>query len=203
LERYDTEYERYSQLYVNIMIEQENERKFLVKKLPDNIESYKHYKLEQYYLTQTEDEYSIRIRKYSNKEHPYYLEIKGQGMKSRTEITNPISEEEYNSLKTEHEIIKTRYEVPSKTTKGIVLQIDIYEGNLKGLIVAEAEVMGNNTKLLDDYIPDNFLGKEVTGVSEYTNHHLSFSQKIPSEPWYMKNIIKPLIDKDFNNTFKP
>ena len=160
-------------------IKQEIERKFKVKRLPYDIKNYNSAKIEQSYLNGEFDRNTIRVRKYEDGR--CYLEIKGPGTLSRQEIGFKITIEEYEQLKTSNEIKKTRYKIPSLTTPGMIIFVDVFEGELSGLILAEVEVVEEDKKnIIIDYVPDSFLGREVTDDLRYTNHKLSFSQKIPN-----------------------
>ncbi|WP_075291218.1 CYTH domain-containing protein [Pararhizobium arenae] len=63
-------------------------------------------------------------------------------------------------------IEKTRYRIP---TAGFIWEIDVYHGDLSGLIVAEVEMNSENDRPL---IPD-WIGREVTGNYRYSNHYLA------------------------------
>lgn len=89
----------------------EIERKFLIKKLPDNLTSYKARKIEQAYLC---TDPVVRVRRDND---DYYLTYKSKGMIVREEYNLPLTKEAYGHLlaKADGNIItKTRYEIPEK-----------------------------------------------------------------------------------------
>ena len=64
-----------------------------------------------------------------------------------------------------HLLAKTRYDVPYK---GYTWQIDVYEGLLKGVILAEVELPRAD---VDVPLPD-WIGKEVTGKPEFKKKNM-------------------------------
>ena len=70
----------------------EIERKFLIKELPKNLESYNFHIIEQAYLTTAP---VIRIRR---EDDTYYMTYKGKGTISHEEYNLPLTEEAYNTL---------------------------------------------------------------------------------------------------------
>ena len=71
----------------------EIERKFTLKSLPDNLESYPSHHIEQVYLNYNP---VIRARKQDDE---YYLTYKGSGMMARDESNLPLNEESYYHLR--------------------------------------------------------------------------------------------------------
>lgn len=79
----------------------------------------------------------------------------------------PVSDaEELLSLANGNTIAKTRHEVPRG---GHVWEIDVYEGPLEGLIVAEVEMKS------EDETPEipGWLGRELTGDKRFSNQALA------------------------------
>ena len=70
----------------------EIERKFLIKKLPDNLTSYKARKIEQAYLC---TDPVVRVRRDND---DYYLTYKSRGMIVREEYNLPLTKEAYGHL---------------------------------------------------------------------------------------------------------
>ena len=70
----------------------EIERKFLIKKLPDDLSSYECLFLEQAYLC---TDPVIRIRRQNN---DYYMTYKGKGLMAREEYNLPLNEQAYRHL---------------------------------------------------------------------------------------------------------
>ena len=145
----------------------EIERKFLIKELPENLESYQSLEIEQGYLCTKP---TIRVRK-SNDE--YYMTYKGKGLLEREEYNLPLTKEAYESLvkKSEGNIIsKTRYVIPIEGSH-LKIELDVFKAPFDGLILAEVEF--NSTREADSFVmPDWFL-KDVTGEREYYNSNMS------------------------------
>ena len=145
----------------------EIERKFLIKELPENLESYQSLEIEQGYLCTKP---TIRVRK-SNDE--YYMTYKGKGLLEREEYNLPLTKEAYESLikKSEGNIIsKTRYVIPIEGSH-LKIELDVFKAPFDGLILAEVEF--DSTREADSFVmPDWFL-KDVTGEREYYNSNMS------------------------------
>jgi CYTH domain-containing protein len=148
--------------------EKERERKFLIKKLPDNMEQYPHKKIDQGYLAITQDGTEIRLRKKGNK---YFQTVKSEGGEERDEKEIELTEEQFNSLwpiTAGKRIVKTRYEIPDGNG---VLELDVYQGDLKGLIVVEREF--KDEKESKEFVPLDWFGDEVTEDKAYKNKNLA------------------------------
>ena len=70
----------------------EIERKFVPVKLPDNLESYPHTRIEQGYLCTAP---VVRVRRDGDS---YYMTYKGAGMMVREEYNLPLTKEAYEHL---------------------------------------------------------------------------------------------------------
>ena len=70
-------------------------------------------------------------------------------------------------------IDKTRYEVQSGSH---TFEIDVFEGDNKGLTIAEVELSEEN----ETFLKPDWLGEEVTGDTKYYNSQLS---KTPFNTW--------------------
>lgn len=64
-------------------------------------------------------------------------------------------------------IVKTRYEYPY--VNGLVFEIDVFDGPLYGLVIAELEIPSENTYI---ELPE-WLGREITDDHRYSNIALS------------------------------
>lgn len=143
----------------------ENERKFLVRKIP-NLDGVQQYEIEQGYLSFVPE---IRIRK---KGSTYFLTHKGEGNQVRTEIETDISLVAYEMLSClvqEKFIHKTRYEI--LLDNDLIAELDIYHGNLEGLVTVEVEFKTN--KQVEQFIVPNWFGKEITQEKKYKNKNLT------------------------------
>ena len=144
----------------------EIERKFLIKKLPDNLTSYKARKIEQAYLC---TDPVVRVRRDND---DYYLTYKSKGMIVREEYNLPLTKEAYGHLlaKADGNIItKTRYEIPEK--ENLTIELDVFEGKFDGLLLAEVEFASEEEAL--GYIPPEWFGEDVSNSTKYHNSTLS------------------------------
>ncbi len=144
----------------------EIERKFLIKKLPDNLTSYKARKIEQAYLC---TDPVVRVRRDND---VYYLTYKSKGMIVREEYNLPLTKEAYGHLlaKADGNIItKTRYEIPEKDN--LTIELDVFEGKFDGLLLAEVEFSSEEEAL--GYIPPEWFGEDVSNSTKYHNSTLS------------------------------
>lgn len=151
----------------------EIERKYTIKELPSDLESYPCHLIEQAYLNTAP---VIRIRK---EDASYYLTYKGSGLMAREEYNLPLNEESYYHLleKADGRIItKKRYVIPLKQYQpeeqnDLSIELDVFEGELAPLIIAEIEFP---TKEMAEAFtaPELFL-EEVTFDPRYHNSNLS------------------------------
>ena len=144
----------------------EIERKFLIKKLPDNLTSYKARKIEQAYLC---TDPVVRVRRDND---DYYLTYKSKGMIVREEYNLPLTKEAYRHLlaKADGNIItKTRYEIPEKDN--LTIELDVFEGKFDGLLLAEVEFASEEEAL--GYSPPEWFGEDVSNSTKYHNSTLS------------------------------
>lgn len=146
----------------------EIERKFLVSAIPDNLESYNIKEIEQAYISTNP---TIRIRK-SNSD--YILTVKGSGHMSREEFELSINEDQYLSLMKKTEtltVAKTRYEIP--IDGGYLAELDIYHGQLEGLMTVEVEFNTVDEALI--FKPPSWFSIDVTNDKRYKNTALSIN----------------------------
>jgi adenylate cyclase len=67
-------------------------------------------------------------------------------------------------------IEKVRYLVPAEAP-GLVIEVDVYDGALAGLVVAEVEFAGEADA--EAFVPPAWLGREVTGDARFKNQRLA------------------------------
>lgn len=153
----------------------EIERKFLVNSLDFIKDSHQNNRIEQGYLNSHKDR-AVRVRVKNN---TGYLTVKGCSNESGTtrfEWEKEISITEATQLLAICEpgaICKTRYLVKNNQH---IFEIDVFDGDNKGLIVAEIELENEN----ETFEKPNWLGKEVTGDVKYYNSQLV---KKPFKNW--------------------
>ena len=149
----------------------EIERKFLVTSKDFQQLATKKTFIQQGYLTK-DPHRTVRVR---IKEQRAFLTIKGisssSGM-SRFEWEKEIPLEEGKALMKlalPTVIEKIRYEIPHHA---YCFEVDVFEGEHKGLILAEIELPSEKTEIT---VP-NWIGEEVTGDKKYYNSYLSSSE---------------------------
>ncbi len=146
----------------------EIERKYLVKSLPENIESYPCKEIKQGYLAVTEDGTEVRVRKKGDK---YYQTVKiGEG-KVRLEHEIELSEEQFEKMwgATEgRRVEKLRYKIDYDN---YVIELDVYKGELDGLLTAEVEF--NSEEDSNNFTPPDWFKEEVTEDERYKNKNLA------------------------------
>lgn len=151
----------------------ENERKFLVKELPENYKSFKHKNVTQGYIAICDNKTEVRLRKKGDK---YFETVKKGSGKTRSEHEVGFTEEQYIALweTTEGQRIeKVRYEIPRESGKPI--ELDIYSGKLEGLLTTEVEFSSEKeSNDFDSQIPEWF-GKEVTNDERLKNQYLALN----------------------------
>lgn len=156
----------------------EIEKKFKIKKLPENLESYECIHIEQGYLCRGP---IVRIRKANEN---YILTYKSKtdldetqfGTKISNEVELPLSEQAYMHLREKIDgslIIKDRYKIPLK--EGRVVELDIFHGYLEGLRFAEVE-FDSITQAEQFQMPDWF-AEDVSLDNRFSNNYLSSIEK--------------------------
>lgn len=143
----------------------EIERKFLIKTLPDNLESYPCLHIEQGYLNTNP---VIRIRKQND---TYVLTYKGKGMLAREEYNLPLNEESYVHLKAKCDgniISKKRYLIPLNE---LTIELDVFDAPFAPLILAEVEF--DSLEAADAFLPPDWFLEDVTHNAEYHNSNMS------------------------------
>ena len=144
----------------------EIERKYLIKNTPDNLSDFPCRIMEQGYLN---TDPVIRIRKDNDN---YELTYKSKGLMVREEYNLPLTKEAYGHLlsKIDGRLIKRRrYMLP--LGGGLTAELDIFEGELAPLILAEVEFPDEDSAF--SFIPPNWFGEDVTFSGKYHNSFLS------------------------------
>lgn len=147
---------------------QEIERKFLVSTLPENLEQYPHKEIIQGYLAITEDGTEVRLRQKGKK---YFQTVKSGKGKTRFESEIELTEEQFNALWEATQgkrVEKTRYEIPHENG---VIELDVYRGDLKGLLSAEMEF--SNEDASNNFVAPEWMSEEVTDDKGYKNQNLA------------------------------
>lgn len=161
----------------------EIERKFTIKNLPDNLDSYDRHIISQAYLCADP---VVRIRRSDDE---YYMTYKGKGLMVREEYNLPLSKEAFDHLlpKADGNVIsKTRYLIPLESpnfTDGYILsndesltiELDVFDEPIAPLIMAEIEFP--NEEAATHYIPESWFDSDVTNNPKYHNSNMIFIDK--------------------------
>lgn len=162
----------------------EIERKFTVKTLPVNLESYPCRIIEQAYLN---TDPVVRIRR---EDDSYYLTYKGKGLLAREEYNLPLNEESYYHLREKADgniISKKRYVIPidhpqfhptymssfgnSIDQISLCVELDIFEPPFAPLIIAEVEFP--DKEMAEAFVLLDWFSQDVTNDPAYHNSNLS------------------------------
>lgn len=179
----------------------EIERKFLIKQIPFDLSPYKCRHIEQGYLSIKP---VVRIRKeVSDGESKFELTYKSKGLMVREEYNLPLDNDSYEHLKEKIDgqlIVKDRYNIPLnynicsdrddlsdvspdaeylKTRIPLVIELDIFHGELAPLMLAEVEFLSE--ELAESFIPPEWFGRDVTMITQFQNSNLSRKKRII--PW--------------------
>ena len=141
----------------------EIERKFLLKRLPPDLSKFPHHSITQGYLALGSGGLQVRLRKKGSIRTLAYK--RGKGIREEREIRLTI--EQFEALwpaTAGQRLSKTRYDVPWKDH---TIEIDIYRGRHRGLIVAEVEF--DTVKSSQSFQRPDWLGRDVTGKPKYSN----------------------------------
>lgn len=150
-------------------ISMEIERKYLLKKLPDNLNTYNCHEIEQGYLC---TEPVIRIRRQDDE---YFLTYKSKGLMVREEYNLPLNKTAYEQLRPKIEgllLSKTRYLIPYGQI--YTIELDVFHDAYEGLYLAEVEFPSEEEA--NEFIPPSWFGEDVTFSSKY--HNSTMSKKI-------------------------
>ena len=152
-------------------LQQEIERKFLVRRellppLPEGA------RLVQGYLG-TQPTVRVRTEEGPGDRSLAYLTIKGPGLVGRDEFEYEIPLEEARELLKLAQgslVSKTRYRLPVEGAPGLKWELDVFDGENAGLIVAEIELPAEDTP----FERPEWLGEDVTEDPAYKNAALAF-----------------------------
>lgn len=146
----------------------EIERKFLVRKLPDELASYPKNDIAQGYLVSLDDGLQVRLRKAGER---YSLTYKRGTGNVREEREVELTAQQFDVLWPATEgkrLVKTRYEIPLGER---TVEIDVYHDRHEGLVVAEVEF--DEEDIAKNFQPPDWLGEDVTGDPRYSNQLLA------------------------------
>lgn len=150
-------------------IPKEIERKFLVRHLPENLENYNHDEIRQGYLVLGKDGSEARIRERGDE---YTMTVKSKGDLSRGEWETPITKEQFDTLwpaTAGKRVEKIRFSIPGPD--GMTIELDIYTGELAGLISAEVEF--TDEEKAGAFTTPDWFGEDVTDIKAMKNQSLA------------------------------
>lgn len=157
----------------------EIEKKYTVKSLPENLETYPCKIIEQAYLNTSP---VVRVRK---SDDSYYLTCKGSGLMAREEYTLLLDETSYRHLlkKADGNVIsKKRYVIPIENprfddsciplvTPKLCIELDVFAPPFAPLVMAEVEFP--EIEMANAFIPPEWFDRDVTDDPQYHNSVMS------------------------------
>ena len=158
----------------------EIERKYLVRSLPNDLESYPHVEIEQGYLCTSP---TLRVRRMGD---DYILTVKEKMRNgATTAIVNreeefALSDEGYHLLRAKcegHLVCKTRYRIDLRRSEadGLyttqIAELDIFHGVHEGLRLVEVEFP--SPEAAEAFVAPEWFGEEVSADPRYRNSYLA------------------------------
>ena len=149
----------------------EIEKKYLIHKLPENLETYPRKKIQQAYLCTNP---VVRIRK---QDEEYILTYKGKGLMIREEYNLPLNRDAYEHLLQKADgivLTKTRYLLP--LPQGLTIELDVFDAPYENLRLAEVEF--SSEEEANSFVPPEWFGEDVTFSKKYHNSVLSLPERV-------------------------
>ena len=148
----------------------EIERKFLVKKLPEELEKHHKVRHKQGYIS-TDPQLRLRCCEKGSFEEYFFTFKSGKGLE-RQEFEFQLTKEQFDNLWqliADNSIVeKDRYFIPLDS--GFVAELDIFAGRLGGLITIEVEF--ENVEQASTFTPPHWFGEDVTNDERYSNSNM-------------------------------
>jgi adenylate cyclase len=155
----------------------EIERKWLVPDAPTDALAAPSERIEQGYLTIGAGGAETRLRRRAER---CSLTVKsGSGM-SRAEHEIELTAQQFEALwpaTSGARLVKRRHLLRSE---GVLIELDVYEGSLNGLVVAEVEF--DDPWGAESFAPPYWFGAEVTADPAYKNQRLALAEDVPPSP---------------------
>lgn len=148
----------------------EIERKFLIDStnVPEGLHLFQREWISQGYLVIGEDGSEARVR---DRGSVFTMTVKSKGDLTRGEYETEISAEQFDALWPATDgkrIEKMRYGIPAGEA---MIELDIYEGDLEGLIVAEVEF--DSEASAHSFEEPEWFGPDVTMLKGFKNQSLA------------------------------
>ena len=150
----------------------EIERKFLLVEPPSWLEDRSAVPIEQGYAALC-DGVEVRLRRAGDRR---LLTVKRGSGEVREEVEIELDRSQFDALwplTESRRLAKRRYR--AALGNGLQAEIDVYEGRLEGLLVAEVEFPSEQRSR--EFTPPAWLGREVTGDEDYANRNLALNGK--------------------------
>jgi adenylate cyclase len=149
----------------------EIERKWLVQTSPE-LSGYRGEAVMQGYIAVAGDGTEVRLRQLDGK---CFQTVKSEGGLVRDEIEVELSERQFEALwpaTSGRRLEKTRY---TMAWAGKAVEVDVYHGELDGLVVAEVEFISAGDSA--QFAPPDWFGREVTEDEADKNVNLALHGK--------------------------
>ncbi|MBO9533928.1 MAG: CHAD domain-containing protein [Solirubrobacteraceae bacterium] len=146
----------------------EIERKFLVTRVPDDLERHPSQRLEQGYLAVDPDGAVVRLRRSGINR---ILTIKAGHGVERAEEELQLDAPRFARLwplTAGRRVEKVRYRIPAGE---LTIELDVYEGELEGLVTAEVEA--HSLAAVRAFVPEPWMRLEISGDPRYGNASLA------------------------------
>lgn len=146
----------------------EIERKFLLRSRPPPLEAFRFHEIAQGYITNSDEPTEVRLRQ---RDRDHFLTVKRGAGLTRTEVEIPLKKEQFKALwplTLKMRVVKKRFLIPHA---GRTIEVDLFEGPLDGLTLAEIEFPSETASETFDLPP--WLGREVTDVPGFSNRNLA------------------------------
>jgi adenylate cyclase len=147
----------------------EIERKFVIERTPPDLERFASSEIQQGYVAVDADGTEVRVRR---RDGEAALTIKQGTGRTRAEEELEIGNERFDALWALTEgrrVQKRRYLIPAG--EGATIELDVYSGELEGLVVAEVEFA--DERAANAFEPPDWFGREVTDDARYKNQALA------------------------------
>ncbi len=154
----------------------EIERKWLVEHAPAAALAAPSEPIRQGYLTIADDGGETRIRRLGER---FKLTVKSGGGLVRAEHEVELTEAQFNALWPATEgarLEKRRHRIEGPGE--VVIELDVYEGALQGLLVAEVEFA--DADAAGAFVAPDWFGREVTEDRAYKNQRLALGPPLPA-----------------------
>ena len=153
----------------------EIERKFLVAERPPDFAEHPGQRIEQGYLAIAPDGVEVRVRRRAGRAT---LTVKSGPGQVRTEEELAIDARRFDALwqlTAGRRVSKTRHEIP--LAGGAVAELDVYDGDLDGLLTVEVEF--GSREASERFAAPPWIGRELTGDKRYANQSLALEGRPP------------------------